>query len=415
MSEYNAAYRRRVIITLMCVQVMAGLGHGVTFTMGSLLATKLQGPAWGGTALALTMGGAALWAIPLAKVVALRGRRASLTTGLVMGMLGAASALTGAQLSFFPLVLLGFLFLGAEVAVNLQARFAAVDVAVGKHRGRDLSLVMWCTTVGAVIGPNLFGLTEKLGSSLGLAEYAGAYLVCMCAQATGILALQSSLRPELRPQAISKIKQVVPRMGNYPLVIVAIATVAASHFAMVGVMSMTGVHLKTHGVGLGFIGIVISSHVGAMYALAPLFGSLSDRLGPWYSIAVGTGLNILSCAIVAAGSGSHTIVLVGLLLLGIGWSATLVGTTALLVTSSPSQGRTVFQGRSDLVMNICGAAGGILAGPIVSATSLSFFAGLMIVVIAAQIGLSVAYLRIRGTGAPVDPDSVTNIVARETV
>src|SRR5690554_7582275 len=40
----------------------------------------------------------------------------------------------------FPLLLLAFALSGAGSATNLQARFAATDLARPTHRGRDLSL-----------------------------------------------------------------------------------------------------------------------------------------------------------------------------------------------------------------------------------------------------------------------------------
>lgn len=376
-----SAYRRRVIATLMFVQVMAGLGHGVTFSMGSLLISELLGSAWGGTALALTMGGAALWAVPLGHVVAARGRRASLTVGLSLGILGAISALTGAQLGFAPLVLLGFLLLGGEVATNYQARFAAVDVAVGKHRGRDLSLVMWATTVGAVVGPQLIGLTEGIGAHFGLVQFAGAYLLCITVQFLGILLLQFGLRPELRPSDKPQREKI--RVRSNPEAVFAMVTVAASHFAMIGIMSMTAVHLHHHGAGLGWIGIVISGHVGAMYALAPIFGILSDRAGASRAIAFGVLLNVTAAAVVVIFAQSQVGVLIGLILLGFGWSATLVGGSALLVRVTKPAERAAYQGRNDLIMNVCGASGGILAGPIVAAFGLPILAGAMGVLVLA--------------------------------
>lgn len=402
------AYRRRVLGTLMFVQVMAGLGHGMTFSMGSLLATKLQGAAWGGTALALTMGGAGLWAIPLARIVAAKGRRTSLSVGLGLGILGALSALSGAVFEFFPLLLVGFILLGAEVAVTLQARFAASDIANPQHRGRDLSLVMWSTTIGAVVGPQLFGFTESLGAGLGLPQYAGAYVLCIGVQLLGVLALQLGIHPELSPRtapAAAAGAGGAARAGAgganaardaiwaHPRVVAAIVTAAISHFVMIGIMSMTAVHLHGHGSSLSMIGIVISGHVGAMYALAPLFGILADRFGAVPTIALGTVINIISAAVVWVWADSHTGVLIGLVLLGFGWSGTLIGTSALIISAAPQHLLTRFQGRSDMVMNVGGTIGGIAAGPIVSSYGLAVLSAAMIVVIVVQITLTVLGVR----------------------
>ena len=99
-------------------------------------------------------------------------------------------------------------------------------------------------------------------------------------------------------------------------------------------------------------------------------------------------LTLLACAIVAVAQHDQNMVLVVIMLLGIGWSAILVGSSAQLVTASPTNSRANFQGRSDLVMNICGAAGGLLAGPIVSATGLGFLAAAVGIAIAIQVTLT---------------------------
>lgn len=394
---------RSTITALMIAQICAGFGHGLTFSMGSLLAVKLQGEAWGGTALALTMAGAAIWAIPLGKLVTRFDRRASLMTGLILAMVGASSALLAAQTSFFPLALFGFFFLGGEVAVNYQARFAASDVSAPGHQARNLSIVMWSTTVGAIIGPQLFSATERLRMYLGLEEFTGAYIICLVAQALGVIALFVGMPRGVKPAAAQESTSATSttpapaapaaRLRDYPAVPAAIATVAVSHFAMISIMAMSAVHLRHNHADLSFIGIVISGHIGAMYILAPLFGFLADRYSAFTAIGLGVGLNIASCIIIFLSGGTPNGVLVGMVVLGFGWSSTLVGTSSLLLAASPQGSRTAFQSRSDLVMNLTGAAGGLLAGPVAALIGLQHLAGVIAVIIVVQVLACVRALR----------------------
>ena len=62
--------------------------------------------------------------------------------------------------------------------------------------------------------------------------------------------------------------------------------------------------------------------------------------------------------------GSHQIAVVmfGLILLGLGWSAATVGGSALLNDAAPATERVRLQGRSDLAMNLAGALGGAVSG-----------------------------------------------------
>jgi hypothetical protein len=60
---------------------------------------------------------------------------------------------------------------------------------------------------------------------------------------------------------------------------------------------------------------------------------------------------------------------IGLFLLGLGWSCTLIAGSAYLSESVDIQTRASSQGASDLVMNLSGAGGGALAGVIIGTLS----------------------------------------------
>lgn len=379
----NVASRRRVLTALMIAQIMAGLAHGVTFSMGAILAADMAGPAWGGAASTVTTIGAGLWAVPLARIVERRGRRASLSTGLALGSVGALSAMLGAQTRIFGFLLVGFFFLGAAVAMNLQSRFAAADIASEEHKGRDISLVVWSTTIGAVLGPNLFGPTEVLGEALGLANYAGAYVVCIAAQWIAILVLQVMLRPQPTPVAARATALPKVKLGEHPVVLSAIVTNAFSHFAMIAIMSMTAVHMHSHGASFTLIGLTISFHVGGMFGLAPVFGYLADKVGATRTMLLGVAITLVSALLLVFWAGNETIVVVALALLGLGWSATLVGSSAVVATAAPPEYKAGLQGRSDLLMNLTGALGGVVAGPVVSMLGMPAMAGMVFVLITA--------------------------------
>ncbi|NLP39306.1 MAG: MFS transporter [Corynebacterium pollutisoli] len=390
-----AASRRRVLTALMIAQVMAGLAHGVTYSMGALLSADMAGDAWGGAASTVTTVGAALWAMPLAAIVNRRGRRASLSIGLALGSVGALSALFAAQSGLYPFLLIGFFFLGAAVAMNLQARFAAADAADERHKGRDISLVVWSTTVGAILGPNLFDPTERLGDALGLASFSGAYLVCIAAQWVAILVLQVMLRPEPAPVA-AKGKQPKAKLREHPVVASAIITNAFSHFAMIAIMSMTAVHMHGHGASMTLIGLTVSFHVGGMYGLAPVFGWLADKWGARPTMLLGLGGTFIAAALLIPWSGNETIVVVSLLLLGLGWSSTLVGSSAVVAAAAPPEQKAGLQGRSDLTMNLTGALGGVIAGPVVSMFGMPVMAVLVIVLMVAVLAGTSALRRRAG-------------------
>ena len=145
--------------------------------------------------------------------------------------------------------------------------------------------------------------------------------------------------------------------------------IALSHLVMVGLMSMTPVHMDRGGATLQLVGLVISLHVAGMYALSPLFGWLADHAGR-LRVLVLAALLLISSAVFCTIAGHRTgLLATGLVLLGLGWSAALVAGSALVTESIPQAVRPGAQGVVDTVMNLSGAAGGIVAGLVVTSAS----------------------------------------------
>ncbi len=379
--DLQARLQRRVVRILVGGQILGGIGMGATLSLGSLLAAQLSGSnAWSGMAATMSTLGAALAAVPLARLAQRRGRRISLSTGALIAGAGAVTAITSAALGVFPLLLLGLMFLGAGSAVNLQARFAATDLSRPGSRGRDLSIVVWSTTIGAVLGPNLFGPGEAVGATLGLPPLTGAFAFSIAAQLAAAAVYAAGLRPDpLLTAVASRVHDpAAPRpqgglnvLRSTPRARYAVTAVALSHATMVALMSMTPVHLRDHGASLTVVGLTISLHIAGMYALSPVFGWMSDKAGRLPTILAGQAMLVVSLVLAGVAADSRAAVTASLILLGLGWSASVVAGSALVAESAQPQDRPGLQGVSDLSMNASGAIGGALAGPVLAATGYS--------------------------------------------
>lgn len=405
-----ARLQRRVRGTLMAGQVLAGLGMGSTLSIGAILAAEVSGsPAFSGMAATMVTLGAALAAVPLAALARRAGRAPALATGALIAASGGVVSITAAGLQFFPSLLLGLAMIGVGTAVNLQSRFAAADLAAPATRGRDLSLVVWATTVGAVSGPNLIGPGESLGAAIGMPPLSGPFLFTVIAQALAAALYLVALRPD--PLRVAQEWAGQQEKNRDPAIAVpaavgddragirlAFISIALSHAAMVAVMAMTPVHLTDHGASLVIVGFTISLHIAGMYALSPVFGILSDRFGRWATILLGQVLLVASLLMTAFGAESEGWVVAGLIFLGLGWSASTVAGSALLTESASPPRRTVLQGRSDLVMSGSGALGGALAGPVLAGIG---YSGLSFVTLALTAVVVVTLLLTpRAGGAP---------------
>lgn len=338
---------------------------------------------------------AAIAALPLARLAEARGRRVGLVTGLVAAMIGALLFIVAVMARSFPVLILGAAFLGLGTAANLQARFAAVDLAETEHRGRSLSTVVWAITIGAVAGPNLIQPGALVGQALGLPPIAGPFVFSAAGLLLAALLLFLGLRPDplllARRLASSAhdsggtgsipvrgtVRSGLRAVRSSPQALLALAAVIAAHGVMVAVMSMTPLHLQQlvdgshaghHGGStdstdaLVIIGVTISLHIAGMFALSPVWGWLTDKAGRPQTIAIGHGL--LLVAVFIAGFGQHepTLVTAGLILLGLGWSAATIAGSTMLAESVSQDERVTVQGVSDTLMGAAGAIGGATSG-----------------------------------------------------
>lgn len=306
-AQQQAVVQRRTVLVLSLGQVLGGIAFGATVSLGALLAADISGnDALSGLATASVTLGAALCAIPLARLAARVGRRRALSLGNLFALIGIAVVIVAAGLRTFPLLLVGILLIGAGNAGNLQSRFAATDLAAPAHRGRDLSIVVWATTIGGVAGPLLLGPGEVVGQAIGMPPQTGSYVFSFVAQCAALVLYLVALRPDplLAAQRIAKASAatVGGEVADRPLVArYAIFAIAGSHVVMASVMAMTPVHLShmahgAHGMDptpadiSALVGVTIALHVAGMYALSPIFGILADRWGRLQVVLLGQAL-----------------------------------------------------------------------------------------------------------------------------
>jgi MFS family permease len=209
--------------------------------------------------------------------------------------------------------------------------------------------------------------------------------------------------PLLTAKALGDSKKLKPKLSfgsaiatlkKYPRAAYAVISIALSHMVMVSVMSMTPAHLKMEGATLVVVGFTISVHIAGMYAFSPIFGILADKLGKIQTVILGQLIYVAALTFAGFGMHDHNLVLLGLFLLGLGWSAATVSASALLSSSLPAEEKTNVQGLSDSLMNLSGAFGGAISGTIMA---LLMFVGLnlaALIPVAIILGLSgIALLR----------------------
>ena len=127
-----------------------------------------------------------------------RGRRLGLAAGYTVGVIGAVIAIIGVVSRSFPILLLGGFFVGFGNSSNQLSRYAAADMYPTKRRASAIGIVVWGSTIGAIIGPQLIepsgdvalalGLPRLLPEVVGSAAYlAGWFLPVLLAVAATVL------------------------------------------------------------------------------------------------------------------------------------------------------------------------------------------------------------------------------------
>ena len=381
-----AALHRRTISLLSAAQILSGLAAGAVVSVGSLMAVSLTGSsAWAGSVSTASTLGAALSSLVLARLAASRGRRISLVTGLGLASLGATSVVLSSVWSSFILLLLGGAFMGVGNAVNLQARFAATDLSTVRTRARDLALVVWMSTAGAVTGPNLIRLGAPLSRLTGLPELGAVFLFPLAGMFGAMLVMWLGLRPDPlltsrallgdadvgEPRTHVPISMAFTTLRRHPVALAALSGILVAHAVMVAVMSMTPVHMAGYGASISLVGLTVSLHIAGMYALSPVMGLLADRLGAAAVLVGGLGTIVVASVLAGLGGDSTTTVTVGLILLGLGWSAATVAGSSIIAATVTGVERVAVQGLSDSLMSLAGAGGGALAGVMLAATGYS--------------------------------------------
>lgn len=364
----------RSLVALVIGNILGGIGVASGIAVGALLVATMGGTELSGVGQALSVLGAGLLAVPLARLATMRGRRRALATGYVIAAVGGLIVLIGARLDQLLVVFLGLLMFGAAQATNLQTRYAASELATPARRATIMSVVIWATTIGSVAGPNLSTAGASLGRPLGIPDLAGPYLfsvtgfVLACA-VIALVFVGRKVDPASSPAAAG------PKLGalaalrwaaGHPVARFAVVLIVTGHAVMVGIMSMTPVHLGQGGHGLQIIGLTISLHIMGMYALSPLVGWLADRFGPMRVALAGLVQFAIVAVIILIEADHYIAVVIALILLGTGWSCTTIAGSALLASVDSGEVRVPLQGATDALMNYGAATAALLGGPLLA-------------------------------------------------
>lgn len=362
--------RNTVLLAASMALGFAGLQH--VPSLGSLIATRLTAnPGLVSVPMLATVLGLALATYPAGRAMDRVGRRSVLMLGNGLGALGGIALGVGVGLSSFVLVVGAAALVGAGAGIGLMARLAAAEMHPPARRGQAVGAVMIGVTAGAVGGPLLLAGVATWSPALAIDPLMVSWFLAAVLFATAALVV-SMVHPDPQQIAAMAAAQVptirLPlqsnRLGQHQLLVATSAT-ALVQAAMVTMMSIMPLTIAHAGADLRVSSLMMSLHFVGMYGFSILVGRLADRVGR--RPVLGTGGLV---TVVGVGLASFTdlvpVMILGLLLVGLGWSCTYVSGTAMVSDAAGPTERGRLLGRYDLLSWLAAAVAILGAGPLLA-------------------------------------------------
>ena len=345
------------------VQLVAAVSS-LTF----VLVTGIEGLLGLGPAIFLTA--SALAAVPAGRAMDRVGRKPVMAVGFVLAAFGCSLTALATQTKSTVAVIAGFALIGAAGAIALLIRTAAGDMYPPERRARGISLVLFGSVFGAILGPAVFSplfagkhleadaLTVPWLAAGGMALVALAIVANVRPDPKQIAEQLGAARSDPPPGPAAPLREIIRRPGVIPAMVAALA----SFGVMVSVMNLTGYMVVDHHHHTqSDVFPIVGAHVLGMYALVLVVGTLIDRLGRTPSLAGGLAVMGVSCiGLLWVESVVGTAIL--LFGLGLGWNLSFVAATAELADRTAPAERGKLLGFNDLVAALLGASLALLGG-----------------------------------------------------
>ncbi|HEV57846.1 MAG TPA: MFS transporter [Phycisphaerales bacterium] len=338
---------KRNVFLLAFAQAMMMTGNSLIVATSSLVGFLLaEDKSLATIPLALQFLATMLSSIPASFIMQRIGRRNGFVLGLLLGGLGAATAVAAILGQDFWLFCVATLLVGMFNGFGIYYRFAAADVASETYKARAISYVMAGGVVAAFIGPNLANWTNGI---MGTPEFAGSYAALLGIYALSLIALFFLDIPRPGAQVIHAHGRPLRAIASQPAFVVAVLAGMLGYGIMVLVMTATPLAMKGHAHSFSDTAFVIQWHVFGMFAPSFFTGALIQRFGVLNVLLWGALLNLACVGINFLGTDVWHFWL-ALFLLGVGWNFLFVGATSLLTETYTEVEKAKTQALNDFIV-----------------------------------------------------------------
>lgn len=346
---------------LSATQALCMSGSFLFFLLGGIIGSGLAPtPGLATLPVSLVIVGLAASVLPAGKLMRRLGRRPAFVMSALLAGLGCAIAGLGIRAGNFWMFCAGALMLGANNAMVMQYRFAAVEYVEPERASKAISIVMSGALAAALLGPEI---AVRAADIVAGSHYAGSFLV-----ASGLFVLAAILLA-LMPLATRK-AQEDPRpprpfaeIAAQPEFRIAVLGALVSYAVMSFIMTSTPISMHViDRYGELATKSVIQGHLLAMYLPSLASGWIIMKLGIRPVLVMGA-LLMSGCVAIAAFAG-HAVLHYGwaLALLGVGWNLLFISSTTLLTRCYRPQERFQVQTINDFMVFGAQAAASLMAG-----------------------------------------------------
>ncbi|WP_260854062.1 MFS transporter [Paraburkholderia sp. BCC1886] len=334
----------------------------VSVTIAALVGGKLApSQAWATVPYGVQFAAVAIATYPAASFMRRRGRKPGFLIGALCLMAAGCIGYDAIARASFTQLIVAHALLGVYVAFANFYRFAAVDGLAPDLRAKGLSFVVGGGVVAAITGPLMsMGLKDVAGFAAFSLCYASFVLLGLATiglmglwKPAGVSTATASGFSSLKAAASSGVDGVATRQA--PVTVAVIAS-ALSYLIMNMLMVQASLLMESMCVSFDSSSMAIQGHVVAMFAPSFVTGAILVRAGHRNTLMAGYVLLAASAALGAWGTGFETVV-VGLILLGVGWNFGYVGGGALLASTLTDADRHRLQGINDCIIAICATIG----------------------------------------------------------
>lgn len=346
---------------LSATQALCMSGSFLFVLLGGIIGSELA-PAPGLATLpaSLLIVGLAGSVLPSGALIRRLGRRMAFVASALLAACGCVVAGLAITVADFWMFCGAALLLGANNALVMQYRFAAVEYVEPEQASKAIAIVMSGALAAAWLGPEL---AVRAADLVGGAHYAGSFYAGTALYAGAALLLvrtrdsRRAAHPELRPPRA--FAEIAAQAEFRVAVLAALASYAVMSFIM------TATPISMHVVDLHdevATKKVIQGHLLAMYLPSLACGWIIARFGARPVIAAGA-LLMAGCVGVAVFAG-HAVLHYGwaLVLLGIGWNLMFIAGTTLLTRTYRPHEQIRVQTLNDFMVFGAQAVASLLAG-----------------------------------------------------